>query len=75
MVEHNLELRRQIKEREEIERLKIRESVEEGRKIKQKNIIDSFKLEDLRKDKIKQLLDMKVPEKYIVDLEKLKINY
>ena len=71
--EHNLELRRQIKEKEEDEKMKSRENLEEGRKIKQGTLEEIRKYEDIKKDKIQILKDMGIEEKYINDLEKLSV--
>lgn len=73
LTDHNMELRRQIKEKEEAELLVKRELWEEGRKIKQGNIEEASKLQNIRNDKIAQLKQMGIQEKYIVDLEKLEL--
>ncbi len=70
---HNFELRRQIKEKEEDEKMKAREHIEEGRKIKQGNIEEIKRYEEIKKEKLQQLKEMGIDEKYVVDLEKLSV--
>ena len=74
LLDHNKDLRIQIAEKEERERLINREILEEGRKIKQKNDIYSDSIEAIRKDKIRQLREMNIDEKYIVPLERFSIK-
>ena len=74
LLDHNKDLRIQIAEKEERERLINREILEEGRKIKQKNDIYSDSIEAIRKDKIRQLREMNINEKYIVPLERFSIK-
>ena len=74
LLDHNKDLRIQIAQKEERERLHQREILEEGRKNKQKNDIYSECIEAIRKDKIKQLRDMNINEKYIVPLKTFSIN-
>ena len=59
-----------IKEREEREKIKAREIIEEGRLIKQKNDDWYKRMERIKKEKIQGLKDMNVNPKYLVDLEK-----
>ena len=63
MLDHNADLRIQIAQKEERERLNKREILEEGRKNKQKNDIYSESIEAIRKDKIRQLREMNINEK------------
>ena len=71
--EHNLDLRKLIKLREEKERLEAKEKLEEGRINRQRN--DSWKkrMERIKQQKIQELKDMKVDPIYIADLERYKI--
>ena len=62
-----------IKEKEEREKLKAREIIEEGRLIKQKNDDWYKRMEKIKKEKIQGLKDMNVNPKYMVDLERYKI--
>jgi len=68
LMDHNFELRRQIKEKEESDKLSKREFLEEGRKIKQNSNFDANRLEEIRKNKIQHLKDLNIEDKYIVDL-------
>ena len=74
MLDHNKDLRIQIAQKEERERLNKREILEEGRKNRQKNDIYSESIEAIRKDKIRQLREMNINEKYIVPLERFSIK-
>jgi hypothetical protein len=73
LADHNDELRRQIKEKEEDEKMKAREHLEEGRKIKQGNIEEIKRYEEIKKEKLQQMKEMGIDEKYVVDLEKLSV--
>ena len=72
--EHNDELKRQIKEKEEKERIKRRQVLEEGREIKQK--LDNYKatMERIKREKIEEMHKLNIDPKYRVDLEKYKIK-
>lgn len=72
--DHNLELRRQIKTREEFEKMLKRAGLEEGRSIKQNNEKYKARLEEIKQEKLKELQSLNIDEKYIVDLERYKIN-
>jgi len=74
LLDHNADIRIQIAQKEERERLNKREILEEGRKNKQKNDIYSESIEAIRKDKIRQLREMNINEKYIVPLERFSIK-
>jgi hypothetical protein len=74
MLDHNADIRIQIAQKEERERLNKREILEEGRKNKQKNDEYSESIEAIRKDKIRQLREMNINEKYIVPLERFSIK-
>lgn len=52
-----------------------RETLEDGRKIKQKQIKEQERLEEIKKEKIDQLKAMGVKDKYITSLQKYKITY
>ena len=72
--EHNDELKRQIKEREEKERIKRRQVLEEGREIKQN--LDNYKetMERIKREKLEEMRRLNIEPKYRVDLEKYKIK-
>ena len=74
MMDHNKDLRIQIAEKEERERLNKREILEEGRKNRQKNDIYEASIEEIRKDKIRQLQEMNINRKYIVPLERFSLK-
>ena len=73
LYEHNLDVRKQIKLKEERERMREREILEEGRKNKQ--ILDDWlrRMERIKREKIQGLKNLNIEPKYIVDLEKYKI--
>lgn len=66
--------RRQIREKEENEKLKRREVLEEGRAIKQKQEQYKRIMEDIKKEKVAEMNSLNVKSKYKVDLEKYKIK-
>jgi hypothetical protein len=66
--------RRQIKEKEEVDKLSKRETLEEGRKMKQKLQSEKRKLEFIKEDKLSQLKVININSKYTADLERLKIK-
>ncbi len=72
--DHNGELRRQIKVREEHDKQKRREELEEGRKMKQKVLDIKTNIERIKEEKLSQLKALNVQEKYITPLVKYKIN-
>ena len=74
MLDHNKDLRIQIAQKEERERLNKREILEEGRKNKQKSDTYYESIEAIRKDKIRQLREMNINEKYIVPLERFSLK-
>ena len=74
LYEHNMDLRRMIKIREEKEKVLAKEVLEEGRKQRQVNDSWRERMEKIKQDKIQQLKDLNIDQKYIVDLEKYKIN-
>ena len=74
LLKHKEDLKRQIVEKEEKNRVNRREVLEEGRKNLQ--IRDQYykSIEAVRRDKIKYLRDMKIDEKYIAPLTKFKLS-
>lgn len=72
--DHNNELRRQIKEKEEVEKQKKREHLEEGRKMKQKVLAIKNNIEKIKGEKLAQLQSLNVKEKYVAPLVKYKLN-
>ena len=74
MLDHNKDLRIQIAQKEERERLNKREILEEGRKNKQKSDTYYESIEAIRKEKIRQLREMNINEKYIVPLERFSLK-
>jgi hypothetical protein len=71
---HNADLKRQIADKEEKEKINRREILEEGRKDRQK--LDQYErsIEAIRRDKIQSLRDMNIDEKYIVPLRKFNLS-
>ena len=74
LLDHNKDLRIQITEKEEKERMLRREVLEEGRKIRQNNDEYLESIEKIRRDKIKKLRDLNINEKYIVPLERFSLK-
>ena len=74
LLDHNKDLRIQIAEKEEKERMLRREVLEEGRKIRQNNDEYLDNIEQIRRDKINQLRKMNINEKYIVPLERFSLK-
>ena len=74
LLDHNKDLRIQIGEKEERERLNRREILEEGRKKKQERDDYQRNIEAIRLDKIKQLRNMGIDEKYIEPLQRFSLN-
>jgi hypothetical protein len=72
--DHNHELRRQIKEKEELLNQLQRETLEDGRKLKQKQESDLKRFTKIKDTKIGQLKNLDINNKYICDLEKFKIK-
>ena len=79
--DHNKQLRliifncrRQIKEREESENLKKRETLEDGRLLKQKLMTEKDRVEEIKQKKMNEIKGMNVADKYLFDLEKFKIT-
>lgn len=74
LLDHNKDLRIQIAEKEEKERIHKREILEEGRKIRQNNDDYMDNIEQIRRDKINKLRQMNINEKYIVPLERFSLK-
>ena len=71
--EHNQDLRKMIKLREEKERVEAKEILEEGRILRQKNDAWKERMERIKQQKIQELKDLNVQPIYIADLERFKI--
>jgi hypothetical protein len=72
--ENGLELRRQIKEREEKAKIAQRAILEEGREIEQ-NLEDYRKtMERIKREKLNELEKYNIKKEYRADLEKYKIK-
>lgn len=71
---HNADLKRQIADKEEKEKINRREILEEGRKDRQR--LDQYErsIEAIRRDKIQSLRDMNIDEKYIVPLRQFNLS-
>ena len=74
LLKHNEDLKSQIADREEKNRLIRREVLEEGRKNMQIREQYFKSIEAVRRDKIKYLRDMNIDEKYIAPLTKFKLT-
>ena len=74
LLKHNEDLKRQIVEREELDRVNRREVLEEGRKNLQVREQYFKSIEAIRRDKIKYLRSMNIDEKYIAPLTKFKLT-
>lgn len=71
--EHALELRKQMAISEEAQKQSMRFKYEAGKKIKDDLSKDHKILERIKQEKLKQLENLGIPEKYHVDLVKLKV--
>ena len=60
--------------KEDSEMMKERTENEEGRKIKQKALVERLKLEKVKEAKMNELKKMNIAEKYLFDLEKYHIK-
>ena len=74
LMEHNANLKRQIADKEEREKLHKREILEEGRINQQK--LDQYQksIEALKNDRIQNLRKLKIDEKYILPLKKFNLK-
>jgi hypothetical protein len=74
LLANKIELEKQIVDREERERLKKIKELEEGKKIKKEQDKYLLSLEEIRKQKIQELKDLKIKDAYILPLEKYNYN-
>ena len=74
LLKHKEDLKKQIAQKEEQDRINRREVLEEGRKNLQINDQYIKSIEAVRRDKIQFLKDMNIDEKYIVPLRKFKLT-
>ena len=74
LFEHNFELRKQIKMKEEKRDLEKREILEEGRKVKQSNEKYLENFERIKAEKIAFLKSLNVKPLYIADLERYQVK-
>ena len=74
LMDHNANLKRQIADKEEREKLHKREILEEGRINQQK--LDQYQksIEALKNDRIQNLRKLKIDEKYILPLKKFNLK-
>ena len=74
MLANKIELEKQMVDKEEREKLQKMKEVEEEKKIKKE--IDKYQLslEEIRKQKIQELRDLKIKDAYILPLEKYNYN-
>jgi hypothetical protein len=72
--ENKNDLLKMIKIREEKNKVYDREILEEGRKTRQRKDDWLMRMEKIKRDKIQYLKDLNVEPKFIVDLEKYKIQ-
>lgn len=70
---HAAEIKKQMASKDESMFQALRSKYEESKKIKDDQQSELRVLEKIKERKIKELEDMGVPEKYIVDLKKQKI--
>jgi hypothetical protein len=54
--------------------LKRRETLEDGRILKQKQISEKDRVEAIKQSKINDIKELNVADKYLYDLEKFKVN-
>ena len=73
LYENTLDLKKLIKIKEEKERLHSKEKLEDGRKMRQKEDDWRLRMEKIKKQKIQDLKNLGVQQKYIADLERYKI--
>ena len=66
-------MRKQISNKQDANKFRRREILEEGRKIRLDNDLFMKKMEKIKQDKIKELESINIKPKYIVDLRKFKI--
>ena len=73
--EHNKELQKSLNEREERKKLKIREIIEEGRKIRQNNERYFDRINQIKNQKIEELKMLNISPRYLVSLRNYKPGY
>ena len=73
LYENTQDLKKLIKIKEEKERLHSKEKLEDGRKMRQKEDDWRLRMEKIKKQKIQDLKNLGVQQKYIADLERYKI--
>jgi DNA polymerase-3 subunit alpha len=71
---NKIEIEKQIVDREEREKIKKLKELEEGKKIKKEQDKYLMSLEEIRKQKIKELKDLNIKDEYILPLEKYNYN-
>ena len=74
LLANRIELEKQIVDREEREKMKRVKELEEGKKIKKEQDKYLMSLEEIRKQKIQELKDLKIKDEYILPLEKYNYN-
>lgn len=67
-------LKEQMKEREEATKATAREKILEGEHLKQAKRVEKLKLAKIKERKLDELIKCGVPQKYQVDLIKLKVG-
>ena len=70
MLRYKEDLMKMIKVKDEDKKLKKREIIEEGKKLKQSQEDYYNRLQNIKSRKIEELKNLNVPKKYIYDLEK-----
>ena len=74
MLQNKIDLEKQIVDKEEKEKIQKIKELEEGKKIKKEQDKYLLSLEEIRKQKIKELKDMNIKDAYILPLEKYNYN-
>ena len=72
--ENSEELKKQIAMKEDYNKQRRKEIMEEGRKIQLDNDLFYQKMEKIKQDKIHELENLNIKSKYLVDLKKFKIQ-
>jgi hypothetical protein len=67
-------LKEQIKAKEEARKALAREKIAEGERLKQAKRVENLKLTKIKERKLEELEKWGVPQKYQVDLVKLKVG-
>jgi hypothetical protein len=71
---HSNQLRSQITQNEEVKKQERLDHLEEGRKVRQEQLEEKMRLEQIKKKKIGELNQLGIPKKYTTDLSKKKIS-